>query len=425
MPQSESRNPLFYGWRIVGALAITETISWGIVYYAFTVFIAPMERELGWSRAELTGGFSLALLVMGLMAYPVGGWVDKHGARLLMTAGSIAAMLLIIAWSRVTSLPAFYAIWAGLGVCAAAVLYEPAFVVVAAWFVRRRGRALAIITFAAGLASTIFLPLSDALLVAFGWRDAVLILGLLLGAITIPLHAAVLRRRPVDLGLLPDGEEHSTIQGSPSQVGKSLSDALHSRYFWLLTASFSLIMLSSAAIRVHFIPFLIDSGIDPSTAAAASGSIGIMQVVGRVLFAPLESRLSNRALTVGIFALQVCAAALLIIGTSTAMIGLFIVLFGMSVGATTLARPTAIASTFGASHYGRISSVVALFLTVSSTIAPVGAGLIYDRSGSYVPVLWAVVFFSVCATGLIFAAESSAVPAEKPIRTSQDAVSEA
>ena len=425
MRQHEGHKPTFYGWRIVGALAVTETISWGIVYYAFTVFIAPMERELGWSRAELTGGFSLALLVMGMMAYPIGGWVDKHGARVLMTAGSIAAALLVVAWSRVTSLPAFYAIWAGLGICAATVLYEPAFAVVAAWFVRRRGRALAVITFAAGLASTIFLPLSDALLGAFGWRDAVLILGVLLGVMTIPLHAAVLRRRPIDLGLLPDGEEHSAIQTLRSPAGKSLSDALHSRYFWLLTASFSLIMLSSAAIRVHFIPFLIDSGIDPSTAAAASGSIGIMQVLGRVLFAPLESRLSNRTLIAGIFALQVCAAALLITGTSTAMIGLFIVLFGMSVGAITLARPTAIASAFGASHYGRISSVLALFLTVSSTIAPVGAGLLYDRSGSYVPVLWAVLIISVCATGLIFAAESAATPLEKPFEDTHDAISEA
>jgi predicted MFS family arabinose efflux permease len=424
MQDQEKQRPSFYGWRIVSALAVTETVSWGILYYAFTVFIAPMEQDLGWSRAELTGGFSLALLVMGAMAYPVGGWVDKRGARTLMTAGSVGATLLIIAWSRVSSLPAFYAIWAGLGVCAAAILYEPAFAVVAAWFVRRRGRALAIITFAAGLASTIFLPLSDALLGLFGWRDAILILGLLLGVVTVPLHALVLRRRPTDFGLLPDGEDHSIIQQATQQAGKTLADALHSRYFWLLTASFSLIMLASSAIRVHFIPFLIDSGIDPSKAAAASGAIGIMQVLGRLIFAPLESRLSARALTVGIFALQIGAVSVLLAGTSTVMVGLFIVFFGMSVGATTLARPSAIASAFGVSHYGRISSVLAVFLTIASTIAPVGAGLIFDRSGSYTPVLWIVFLVSACATGMVFLAESSNVPTEA-IADRRDAVSEA
>ena len=165
----------YYGWYIAITLALTETISWGILYYAFSVFLAPMEADLGWSRAELTGGFSLALLVMGAMAFPVGMWIDRHGARLLMTVGSIAATLLVIAWSQVTSLTAFYLIWTGIGVCAATVLYEPAFAVIAQWFRMRRSFALAIITFAAGLASTIFLPLSDALLRGFGWRTGVLL----------------------------------------------------------------------------------------------------------------------------------------------------------------------------------------------------------------------------------------------------------
>ncbi len=91
---------LYYGWYITATLAITETISWGIIYYAFSVFITPMETELGWSRAQLTGGFSLALLVMGGMAFPVGYWIDRHGPRLLMTGGSIAAGLLVVAWHR-------------------------------------------------------------------------------------------------------------------------------------------------------------------------------------------------------------------------------------------------------------------------------------------------------------------------------------
>src|SRR5690554_3460170 len=120
----------YYGWYITLTLALTETISWGIVYYSFSVFLAPMEADLGWSRSELTGGFSLSLLVMGAMAFPVGAWVDRHGARLLMTLGSIGASLLVIAWSQVASLPAFYLIWAKLGACAAAILYEPAFAVV-------------------------------------------------------------------------------------------------------------------------------------------------------------------------------------------------------------------------------------------------------------------------------------------------------
>ena len=402
---NQRRERMYYGWRIALTLAFTETISWGIIYYAFTVFITPMETEMGWSRAELTGGFSLALLVMGALAFPVGAWVDKHGSRLLMTIGSVCAAILVIAWSQVTTLPAFYLIWIGLGACGAAVLYEPAFAVVATWFVKKRSRALAIITFAAGLASTIFVPLSDVLLHAVGWRDAILILGVFLAVTTIPLHALVLRRRPDDLGLLPDGGEISLTSPRPVVDGKTLSQAVNSRFFWLLTFAFSLAVLASAAIRVHFIPFLIDAGIDASTAALASGSIGLMQVAGRLVFAPLETRLSIRTMVAGVFALQAVSMSLLLFGASVWLIGLFILVFGTSYGAKTLARASVVADQFGTSHYGRISSVMAIFLTGASTLAPVGAGLIYDRFGSYQPVVWIIVALALVATGIMILAK--------------------
>lgn len=408
MFRRSSGDPLYYGWVITFTLAVTETISWGIMYYAFTVFITPMERELGWTRTELTGGFSLALLVMGVMAFPVGAWIDKHGARLLMTVGSVLASALIAAWSQVTDVLSFYLIWAGLGVCGAAVLYEPAFAVIATWFTRRRSRALAIITFAAGLASTIFIPLSDLLLTWMGWRDAVLTLGVLLAVTTIVPHALVLRRHPSDLGLLPDGDANA-ITPAKAPVSFSLGEALHNPFFWALTAAFSLSVLASSAIRVHFIPYLTDAGVAASTAALASGSIGIMQVVGRVFFAPLEARTSARIMVTLVFAMQALAMLILLPGPSALVIGLFLFIFGTSYGAKTLARASVVADVFGAAHYGRISSVMALFLTFAGTAAPVGAGLLYDQFGSYQPVVWVIIGLSAASVGLMLLTRRSAV----------------
>src|SRR5688572_4245774 len=182
----------YYGWWIVGELAITQTITWGIVYYAFSVFITPMEAELGWSRAVIYGAFSAALLVSAAMAMPVGFWLDRHGARLLMTTAVGCAALLIFAWSQVQTIFLFYAIWIGIGVCMSAALYEPAFVVIAQWFNRRRGTALAVVTFAAGFASTIFLPLSNWLLLRSNWREAVMTLAIILALSVVPFHALVL-----------------------------------------------------------------------------------------------------------------------------------------------------------------------------------------------------------------------------------------
>ncbi|CAA9535479.1 MAG: Uncharacterized MFS-type transporter, partial [uncultured Thermomicrobiales bacterium] len=89
----------YYGWVVAGTLAFTETVSWGVLYYAFTVFLVPMQVELGWSAATLTGAYSLALLISGLAAPFVGRWLDRHGPRALMTAGSLLGGLLVLAWS--------------------------------------------------------------------------------------------------------------------------------------------------------------------------------------------------------------------------------------------------------------------------------------------------------------------------------------
>lgn len=390
----------YYGWYIAVALAITETVSYGIMYYAFSVFITPMEESLGWSRSELTGGFSLALLIAGILAVPVGYWLDKRGSRALMSVGSVGATILIIAWSQVTTLNEFIIIWVLMGFCYAAVLYEPAFAVIATWFVQKRGTAMAVVTFVAGFASTIFIPLSDALLVAFGWRQAILILGIMLGVITIPLHALILRRRPSDLGLHPDGEPPSIQKNQAPSI--NLASVLKSRFFWILTLAFALSSVSMAAVRVHFIPILISFGINPSTAALASGSIGIMQVVGRVFFAPLESRFSSKTMVIGVFILLGFSITILLIGTSPFLIILFIALFGMAVGTYTLARPVIVADVYGATYYGRISSVMAIFLTFAMTIAPFGAGVIFDVFNTYTPMLYLVTGFSIISIVLIW-----------------------
>src|SRR5918912_2574974 len=196
---------VYYGWLLVLTLGVTETISWGVLFYAFSVFLAPMERELGWSRGAMTGAFSVALLLAGLAAVPIGRWLDRHGPRLLMTAGSCLASLLVLAWAAVTELGPFYLVWAGIGLTMAAVLYDPAFATVTVWFERQRVRALTAITLMAGLASTIFIPLAGWLVVTLGWREALLVLAAVLAIGTIPPHALVLRRRPEDLGLAPDG----------------------------------------------------------------------------------------------------------------------------------------------------------------------------------------------------------------------------
>ncbi len=392
---------LYYGWVVASALAITETVSWGILYYAFSVFLVPMQAELGWSAGSLTGAYSLALLVSGLAALPVGRWLDRHGSRALMTAGSVGGTLLLLAWAAVDSLTAFYLIWAALGLVLAATLYEPAFAVVATWFERERGRALLLVTFMAGFASTIFLPLAAWLVEKFGWREALVALAALLAITTIPLHALILRRRPEDLGLLPDGapgpDPSRPADAGAVVAGLPLREALRGAAFWWLSGAFSLGTLSSVAVGVHLIPYLVERGYGTGFAAAATGLIGATQVAARVVVTLLGNRWSQAAVTAAVFWLQAGALVVLLWWQAPAGVLLAVVLLGTGRGAVTLMRAGLVADLYGRAHYGAIGGALAFFVTGARAAAPVGAGLAYGWAGGYDPVFWGLAGASALA----------------------------
>jgi MFS family permease len=407
---------IYYGWVLVLALAITETTSFGVLYYSFTVFLAPMGQELGWSRGAMTGAFSLALLVNGVAAVPAGRWLDRHGPRALMTVGSCAATLLVLAWAATDDLVLFYLIWAAIGVTMAAVLYEPAFVVVATWFVRRRGRALTLLTFIAGFASVIYIPLAGWLVETRGWRGALVVLALLLGAGTIPIHALLLRRRPQDLGLNPDGAGEAAVAkpgggrgvspaGATPEASVSARAALRGRAFWWLAGAFCLNALGVVALNVHLVPYLIDGGYGAGFAAGAAGLVGIMALPGRLVFTPLGDLLPRSLVAALLFLLQAAALAALLLVPGRAGVFAFVLLFGAGFGAITPARAALVADFYGAAHYGSISGLLSLFVTGARALGPVLAGAGYDLGGSYAPVLWTLLVVSALAAVAVAVAE--------------------
>ena len=407
--QEQLQHGLYYGWIMLFTVSFTELASWGVLYYAFTVFLKPMQASLGWSTAQLTGAFSLALLCSAVAALPIGRWIDRHGTRWLMTMGSCAAALLVLAWARVDNLIVFYLIWCGIGITMAMVLYEPAFALVATWFRQRRARALTVLTFIAGFASVIVVPLAQWLVQIEGWRAALTTLALLLALVTIPLHALVLRRRPEDLGLAPDG-----LAPAPSAPRFAIAHeesvptgvALRGRTFWWIAAAFALTMLAAGAITVHLVPYLIDRGYPPGFAASMVGLIGIMALPGRLVFTMLGERLSRRLVTAILFLVQAAAVPALLLIPGVTGVLCFVVLFGAGFGAITPARAALVADRYGSTHYASINSVLGLFVTGARAVAPVGTGVLYDVLGTYPPIFWMLAAISVLAAGAILRVET-------------------
>jgi MFS family permease len=387
-------------WAIVAALAVTETVSWGVLYYAFAVFLVPMQRELGWSRAELSGAFSLALATSALAAFPVGRWLDRHSPRPLMTLGSLLGTVLVLAWSRVDDLLSFYLLWAGIGLAMACVLYEVAFTVVTKWFRERRRRALTAVTLVAGFASFVFSPLSSWLIEGQGWRDALVILAVVLAVTTVPLHAVLVRRPPS----LDTGMSELTLADPESPVTEpkvAAGAAIGSSAFWYLTLAFVLSSFAISAVAVHLIPYLLEAGRSASFAAFAAGLMGLMQVPGRVVLAAAAKFAPRRHEAPAVFLLQGVGLAVLAATTSVSGVIVAVCLFGMGNGMATLVRATAIADAYGSASYGSIAGATAACATGARAVAPVAAAGAYAAASGYAPVLW------LLAVGAVLAAVSA------------------
>jgi len=406
---------LYYGWVLVLTLSLTELTSWGILYYAFSVVAPAMQADLHWSKVAVTGAFSLALLVGGIAALPVGRWVDRHGPRWVMTAGSCAAVLLVVAWSQVRTLPALYAVWVGIGLVQATVLYEPAFALIAVWFRRQRGRALLVLTFFGGLASLVFIPLTARLVHGYGWRTALCILAGVLAGGTIAPHALLLRRRPDDLGLHPDGDVPLPAAPlAPPEASVALGPALRGATFWWLTLAFSLTTLGSVAFTVHLIPYLVEQGYDTAFAALVTGSFGAMSVAGRVLAMPLSTRVARHISTALLFVVQAAGFVALLLAPGRGGVWLAVALCGAGSGALTPARAGLLADYYGPTAYGRISGTLAFVTTWARAAAPVGASTVYMMAG-YRPLWWALALLALLGSGAVLGAAHCGHP--RPLHT--------
>lgn len=373
-------------WRQVVTLSLTEITSWGILYYTFPVFLGPMEQSLHWSQASTTGAYSLALLISGFMAVPVGRWLDRmRSPRALMAAGSLLGAAALVAWANVTTLPVYYGIWVILGVAMAATLYEPAFATVAAWFPQRE-RALTVLTTLGGFASVIYLPVNALLVEHVGWRMALLLLAaiLLVGA-ALP-HAIVLRPYPTTPHVA-----RNTVTSFPSPW--------RAWRFWQLVAGFTLAQLAISALVVYLIPYLGQQGMPATQAATASGLIGVTAFAGRMIATWRGTPRTRAAMTAVLFLALACGIVILTLVHSPIGLAAFILLFGAGFGIFSPARAGLVADRFNTAIFGRVNGQLALVITLARAAGPATVGLLLLQGANYAVVFWLLA--SLVALGAI------------------------
>lgn len=376
-------------WRFVSALSITQLVSYGTLFYAFALFIEPMERDLGWSKAELTAAYSLSLVSSAFFAVPVGRLIDEGRGRLVMTGGSILAALLLAFWSWTQSYAVFVLIWIGLGAAMSAVLYEAGFAVLALNLGLLTRRGITVMTLVGGFASTVFIPLTHWLIELYGWRGTLLALAGFNLVICALLHAWSI---PPAAGAL-----HREDRPQPAAKARAV---LATATFWCFVATSVLQGMIAAGLPIHLIPLLLEKGLSLEAAVAAFSLIGPAQVAARLATGFGERALGMKAVGVLTQLLGVLAFAILpIISSGPWLVVVFALVYGASNGMMTIVRALLPPELFGRENYGVVQGMIAMPVRLTTAAAPFLFGALWEWWGSYGAVSLACLIMALCSSG--------------------------
>jgi MFS family permease len=355
-----------------------------------------LTRDTGWSMTAAMGAFSAGLLTSAAASTPVGRFLDRHGPRRVMTTGSVLGIGALLAVAAAPGLPWFIAAWMLAGLAQSALLYPPAFAALTRWYGPDRIRPLTTLSMVAGLSSTVFAPLTAFLVIHLGWRATYLVLAVLLGAVTLPLHV---------LFLTPPWP--AAFDRSPAQAPAGIRDVVSSRAFLFLAAAMGLAGLGLYAATTNVIPLLTSRGISTTTAAAALGLCGAGQLLGRLGYPTLTCKTSPRTRTMGVMAAGAASiAALAVIPGPLPLLIAATIAAGAVRGTYTLLQATAVSDRWGIHRFATLNALATAPATLAIAVAPATGALLADQISSY-PAAFSLLAV-VTLTGAALAAGSTA-----------------
>jgi MFS family permease len=332
-------------WRAVPVLGITQILTWGTIFYTPVLIVPLIAAEHGWSISFAMGGFSIGLLVAGLVAPYVGRSIDRFGGHVVMTLGSLTGALGLFLIASAAHPVAYYAVWMVLGVAMAANLYDAAFSTLGRIFGVGARRPITALTLAGGFASTVSWPMTHFLLERVDWRGTYLIYAALLAFVAAPLHALALPRTRYQSDIAASDPQSAPVKVLPA-YGLS---------FILVASAFASYAFVPSGLSAHLLAIFAREGIDAATVVWIGALFGPAQVGARLIEFAFGRNL--HPLWIARFALTtfLCAFLMLVLlGVSTTTAAAFALMFGGANGLITITRGAVPLALFGASGYGRL-----------------------------------------------------------------------
>ena len=397
---------LFYGWWIVALGFLLATLFAGSAFYAFGLFIVPFQEEFGWGRGVISGAISLHFLIVGLSGPFVGRLMDRYGPRYLLLFGLALAGVSYLLLPFTSSLLLLYALWGVLGVGTAFFGVVPIGIMVSQWFTQRRGMAMGIAMAGIAFGGLAMAPITGSLIEGVGWQGAARVLGLVLLILPAPFVLLMVRSAPVNV---PQPRENGTT-GAPSpepmasKVAWTTKTAIRTPAFWLAAGAFFLASTATVGVLQHQASFLRDFALAPTIAALGVGITSGIGGIGKLFFGYISDRVPVRYAAFLSFGSQAAALTLLLTTQQTWALWIFVVLFGVGMGAIVVLVPLLVAELFGTMSFGTLFGTINLVQGLGLAIGPWAAGRIFDAFGSYTIAFQASLALYAAATLLVFLA---------------------
>jgi MFS family permease len=397
---------LFYGWWIVLVAGIGLSVHFGpIIAVTFGVFLKPLGQEFGWSRAEISLAFSLSTLGLTGAVPLIGRLVDRLGARRVIVPSVLIFGLGVLSLSFLSAhLWYFYAIYLLMGVVGSGTTPVPYSKVISHWFDQKRGLALGLAVAGSPLGAFIMPPLAQALITGVGWRQAYVLLGLLVIGVTIPVVGLFLKEAPQMMGLLPDGETVARAEAtkqSGQESGMNSREVWYTGTFWVMVGAFFLMSVSFHGYLIHLVPMLTDRGVSAQSAALAVSLGAVGALLGRVGTGYLLDRFFAPYVAVCFFCGAALGTFLLWAGAARGLAFVAVVLWGLAQGAEFDIMPYVVSRYFGLRAFGEIYSYAFAAFALGGVVGPFLMGVSFDATGSYSLVLGGFVVATLMAAGLM------------------------
>lgn len=380
----------YYGWIILAVVFLAEFGSTGMGGITLALFFPVMGEEMGWSLTKLTGAVTAQGIAALVISPVIGPLLDRYGARPVMLAGALTAgvgMLLMMTIQTVWHYWILYAIIGALGMGELGRLSGP--IVVAKWFVKLRGRAMALATSGQTLGGVVMAPIIGTLITAVGWRNTWGVMGIAIIVLMVPPVLLLMRRQPEDLGLRPDGEpaiqnKRDQVENTdPLEVVWTLSQAIRTRSLWVIVISMNLASLSAGALVYHQVPYFTGQGMSLQGATLVFTMSMLGGATSRIHWGFLLDRWPVRRCLVTAFSIRTMGPLSLLLVPYPYNVVPFLIFWAFLAGAYGLLQPMAFANYYGRTFMGSIFGTLRPLMSLSQLVGPLFIAVLFDWTGTF------------------------------------------